>query len=115
MQDKGKFFSAERKQQKLGLFHLVMLNLPIKERYELANVHVPFIMDNEPAETLNGYTHHLVEELVHLGTTGILVETRDGYNVHIKLRLLLVTADSPAKRWARLCVFVCVFKCVRVV
>lgn len=56
-----------------------------------------FVLEDEPNETMNGPVFHLVEELIYLGQQGIVLTTRDGQSVRIKVRLVQLTADSPAK------------------
>lgn len=90
--------SSEVKAKKIGAAHLAMANIPISKRFDTANVCCTFVMENEPTLTINGFTAHVIEHLVEIGRDGVKVQTRDNRTLTFFPRLLMLTADSPAKR-----------------
>lgn len=89
--------SSEVKAKKIGAAHLAMANIPISKRFDTANVCCTFVMENEPTLTINGFTAHVIEHLVEIGRDGVKVQTRDNRTLTFFPRLLMLTADSPAK------------------
>lgn len=69
-------------------------------------------MEKEPSISVNGFTAHLVDEIIELGTSGLTLTTKDKKIVTIKIHLLQNTADSPAKRYTGLVLRVTSFNSV---
>lgn len=75
---------------------MTVMNLPLRLRYDADSIHHPFVMDAEPKFTMNGFTFHLVEELIQLGQQGVVLQCPDGLPLRVKVRLLLAIGDLPA-------------------
>ncbi len=56
------------------------------------------LFDFEPSLTLNGFMRFMVQDLIHMKTNGLVITTIDKHRVKIYAELVMIVADSPARR-----------------
>jgi hypothetical protein len=117
------FFKSPRSSKatkglKIGLIHIILLNLPWVQRSNYNNICTSSIIADEPMQTINGHTAFLAHELevvlaaqcsacatseTHttqvLAWDGIYVRTADSKYVRVLVRLFVTSADSPGRRY----------------
>lgn len=89
--------SQATKDKKVGLAHLIVLNLPPEQRTQAHSVCTALILDSEPTSTINGPLSFLCESLNRLYEDGMTVLTSDDQQFFCKFLLYVCTGDAPAR------------------